>query len=184
MMVRNASIPLDGNVKKLNADVHIDIGEVELDSGAATLQLLPIFNSSHAEMIPAVFEPIEVQIRKGVVTYDEFNLIIDGKYSVPYAGTINLNNRKLNLTSAVPLTGLGYSIKELRGLATDIDVPLRITGTISEPKVDVDPQFDLSEILQSAALDAIGDAIGDALSGEGEAPDPVKLLEELFGGGQ
>ena len=184
MMVRNASIPLDGNVKNLNADVHIDIGEVELDSGAATLQLLPIFNSSHAEMIPAVFEPIEVQIRKGVVTYDEFNLIIDGKYSVPYAGTINLNNRKLNLTSAVPLTGLGYSIKELRGLATDIDVPLRITGTISEPKVDVDPQFDLSEILQSAALDAIGDAIGDALSGEGEAPDPVKLLEELFGGGQ
>jgi len=184
MTVSNASVPLDGNVKKLNADVRIDIGEVELDSGAATLQLLPIFNSSHAEMIPAEFEPIEIQIRKGVITYDEFNLIIDGKYSVPYAGTINLNNRKLNLTSAVPLTGLGYSIKELRGLATDIDVPLRITGTISEPKVDVDPQFDLSKLLQSAALDAIGDAIGDALSGEGEAPDPVKLLEELLGGGQ
>ena len=184
MTVSNASIPLDGKVKKLNADVHIDIGEVELDSGAATLQLLPIFNSSHAEMIPAVFEPIEVQIRKGIVTYDEFNLVIDGKYAVPYAGTINLNNQKLNLTSAVPLTGLGYSIKELRGLATDIDVPLRITGTIAAPKVDVDPQFDLSELLQSAALDAIGDAIDDALSGDGEPPDPVKLLEELFGGGQ
>ncbi len=184
MKVSNASIPLDGNVNKMNADLRIDIGEVELDSGAATLQLLPLFNSSHAEMIPAAFEPIEVQIRKGVVTYEKFNLIIDDKYSVPYAGTINLNNRKLNLTSAVPLTGLGYSIKELRGLATDIDVPLRITGTISEPKVDVDPKFDLSELLQSAALDAIGDAIGDALSGEVEAPDPVKLLEELFGGGK
>ncbi len=184
MTVSNASIPLDGNVKKLNADVQIDIGEVELDSGAVTLQLLPIFSSSHAEIIPAAFESIKIQIRKGLVTYDEFNLIIDGKYSVPYAGTINLNNRKLNLTSAVPLTGLGYSIKELRGLATDIDVPLSITGTISEPKVDVDPKFDLSELLQSAALDAIGDAIDDALSGEGEAPDPVKLLEDLLGGGK
>ncbi len=183
MTVSNASVPLNGKVNQLHADVRIDIGEVELDSGAVTLQLLPLFNSSHTEMIPAKFEPIKVQIRKGVVTYEEFNLIIDGKYAVPYAGTINLNNRKLNLTSAVPLTGLGYSIKELRGLATDIDVPLRITGTISEPQVDVDPQFDLSELLQSAALDAIGDAIGDALSGEGDAPDPVKLLEELLGGG-
>ena len=182
MRVKNANASLEGDISKLNADITIDIGEVELASGSISLQLLPLFNSSNVEVVPAVFDPIEVQIRKGVIRYKEFNLTIAGKYTVPYSGSINLNNRKLNLKSAIPLTGLGYSIKELRGLATDIDVPIRITGTIDDPKVDVDPTFDLGKILQSAALDAVGDAIEDALRGGSEgAPDPLKLLEELFG---
>ena len=106
-------------------------------------------------------------------------LTVAEKYTIPYSGRIDLINRTIDLHSAVPLTGLGYSIKELRGLATDINVPLRITGTIESPKVAVDPAFDLSKLLQSAAIDAIGNAINDVI---GDAPDPIKLLEELLGG--
>ena len=84
--------------------------------------------------------------------------------------------------SEVPLTGLGYSIKELRGLATDINVPILITGTIEHPVSKVDPNFDLSKILQSVAITAIGDAIGDVFEGDRGAPNPLDLLEDLLGG--
>ncbi len=184
LTIKNAISSLTNDVSKLQADIVLDIGEVMLDNGSATLSLLSLFNTKHDKHIPAYFDPIHIKIRKGVVTYQEFKLTLANKYSMFYSGTINLVNRKLNLHTAVPLTGLGYSIKELRGLATDIDVPIVITGTIDEPIVNVDKSFDLGKILQSATLDSIGDVIGGLLGGDAKnnkAPDPLKLLEELLG---
>lgn len=184
LTIKNATSSLNNDVAKLQADIVLDIGEVMLDNGSATLKLLSLFNTKHNKHIPAYFDPIHIQIRKGVVTYQEFRLTLANKYSMPYSGTINLVNRTLNLHTAVPLTGLGYSIKELRGLATDIDVPIVITGTIDKPIVNVDKNFDLGKILQSAALDSIGDVLGGLLGGDSKnnnAPDPLKLLEELLG---
>ena len=182
MSVTNATASLDNDVSTLKADIVLDIGEVMLDNGSATLKLLSLFKTKYNKHIPAFFDPIHIQIRKGVVRYKEFRLTLANKYSIPYSGTINLVNRKLNLHSTVPLTGLGYSIKELRGLATDIDVPILITGTIEKPIVRVDPKFDLGKLLQSAALDSIGDAIGNILGGgkKDKAPNPLDLLDQLF----
>jgi hypothetical protein len=178
----NVSTTLDGNIASLNADIVINIGEVALDSGSVTMKLLPMFNTKHVEVIPGFFDPIHIKIRKGVATYNKFNLTLANKYSIPYSGTINFVNRQLNIQSAVPLTGLGYSIKELRNLATDIDVPILITGTIDNPVTQVDPNFDLNKLLQSVAITAIGDAIDDVFdSGDKEGPNPMDLLEELFG---
>ena len=183
MIISNANASLEGDLTKLNADIRIDIGEVALDSGSLTMQLLPLFNSSHVKLIPAKFDPIKIEIRNGIVHYKKFNLTIDNKYAIPHSGTINLVTRKLDLKSAVPLTGLGHSIKELRNLETDIDVPLRITGTIDNPITEVDPSFDLSKILESIAIEVIGDAIDDALGGgDGDNVDPIKLIEDLLGG--
>lgn len=183
MTILNASSSLDNDVSKLQATVQIDIGEVELDSGSITMRILPMFNSTHVDSIPATFDPIHMEITNGVIRYKEFHLTLDNKYSIPYSGAINLVNRKLHLQSAVPLTGLGYSIKELRGLATDIDVPILITGTIDKPIAKVDPNFDLGKLLQSAALSSLGDAIGGLLGDnqKDEAPNPLDLLDELFG---
>lgn len=175
--MRNATIPLDSDLRRLNADVHIEIGRVGLDSGSITLRLLSLFNSSHAGTVPAFIDPIDLSIRKGVVRYDTFRVVIDDKYVMPFSGRVNLVNRSINLHTSVPLTGLGYSIKELRGLVDDIDVPLRVRGTIETPKVDVDPSFDLAKILQDAALSAIGDALG---GDDGEGPNPLDLLGDLL----
>ena len=184
MTISNASASLEGDLSKLNADIHIEIGAVALDSGSLTMQMLPFFNSSRIRLVPAFFDPIHIEIRNGVVQYKEFNLTIDDKYAIPHSGTINLLTRKLDLKSAVPLTGLGHSIKEMRNLETDIDVPLRITGTIDTPITEVDPSFDLSKILQSVAVEAIGDAIDDALGrGKDDSVDPLKLIEDLLGDG-
>lgn len=182
MQVARVQTALDGDISTLNADVYIDIGEVELDSGSVTMKLLPMFNTKHVEVIPAFFDPIFIEIRNGIATYKRFNLTLANKYTIPYSGTINFVNRRLELHTAVPLTGLGYSIKELRGLATDIDVPILITGTIENPVTKVNPSFDLSKILQSVAITTIGDAIGDAFGGgDKEAPNPLDLLEDLLG---
>jgi hypothetical protein len=95
-----------------------------------------------------------------------------------------LITRKLDLKSTVPLTGLGHSIKELRNLETDIDVPLRTTGTIEDHVTTVDPSFDLNKVLESVAIELIGDAIEDALgAGKDDSVDPIKLIEDLLGGG-
>ena len=115
LTVTNASVAHNDDISTLKADIILDIGEVMLDNGSATLNLLSLFNTKHKEHIPASFEPIHIQIRKGIVKYEEFRLTLANKYSIPYSGTINLVNRKLKLHSSVPLTGLGYSIKELRG---------------------------------------------------------------------
>ncbi|MBC8202627.1 MAG: hypothetical protein H8E91_02245 [Planctomycetes bacterium] len=175
--VANANVPLDGNLKQLSADIIIDIGNVALDSGSITMQLLPMFKSSHVEVIPGYFEPIEMRIRNGIITYKEFKLKLDNKYNIPYSGTINLVTRKLHLKSAIPLTGLGYSIKELRDLATDIDVPILITGTIDNPITQVDPDFDLVQILLT---NGVGKLLDNALGGDNEAPNPLDLIEGLF----
>jgi hypothetical protein len=182
--ISNASASLEGDLSKLNADIRIDIGAVELDSASITMQLLPSFKSSHVITVPAFFEPIQIEIRNGVVKYKEFRLTIDNKYAIPHSGTINLITRKLDLKSTVPLTGLGHSIKELRNLETDIDVPLRTTGTIEDHVTTVDPSFDLNKVLESVAIELIGDAIEDALgAGKDDSVDPIKLIEDLLGGG-
>ena len=184
MTISNATASLDGDLSKLNADIRIDIGAVELDSGSITMQLLPSFKSSHVITVPAFFEPIQIEIRNGVVKYKEFRLTIDNKFAIPHSGTINLITRKLDLKSTVPLTGLGHSIKELRNLETDIDVPLRTTGTIEDHVTTVDPSFDLNKVLESVAIELIGDAIEDALgAGKDDSVDPIKLIEDLLGGG-
>jgi hypothetical protein len=181
--ISNASASLEGDLSKLNADIRIDIGAAELDSGSITMQLLPSFKSSHVITVPAFFEPIQIEIRNGVVKYKEFRLTIDNKYAIPHSGTINLITRKLDLKSTVPLTGLGHSIKELRNLETDIDVPLRTTGTIEDHVTTVDPSFDLNKVLESVAIELIGDAIEDALgAGKDDSVDPIKLIEDLLGG--
>ena len=45
MQFARVQTTLDGDISALNADVYIDIGEVELDSGSVTMKLLPMFNT-------------------------------------------------------------------------------------------------------------------------------------------
>ncbi len=165
-------------ISTLNADINVDIGKATVDNGWLSVALLSSVNTTHAKTIPIFFDPINIEIRNGIATYKKFNLTLDYKYSIPYSGTINFVTRELDLVTAIPLSGLGYSIKELRGLSKDIDVPYLITGTIDKPIRTVDPNFDLSKILLNVGVGAIG----DALSGEKkDAPNPLDLIEELFG---
>ncbi|MHC4079956.1 MAG: hypothetical protein ACYSU2_01415, partial [Planctomycetota bacterium] len=173
----SATVPLDGDVSRLRADLDMTIGAVEFDSGSVTLALLTLFNASNAATIPGQIEPIKVRIRKGVVTYERFAVKID-VYSLVYSGKINLNKRTVDLRTEIPLAGLAHHFKDLEGYADKIVVPLVTRGRLGELKKEdtqIDPEFDIGK----AALEAgVGGLLEDVSK---ETGIPVgDILDDIF----
>jgi hypothetical protein len=173
----SATVPLDGDVSRLRADLDMTIGAVEFDSGSVTLALLTLFNASNAAPIPGQIEPIKVRIRKGVVTYERFAVKID-VYSLVYSGKINLNKRTVDLRTEIPLAGLAQRFKDLEGYADKIVVPLVTRGRLGELKKEdtqIDPEFDIGK----AALEAgVGGLLEDVSK---ETGIPVgDILDDIF----
>lgn len=143
-------VPLDGDVSRLKADLEIDIGAVEFDSGSMTLDLLRRFDTPE-ETIPGLIEPIISQIRKGVITYDRFAVHI-GKYTLVYEGKVDLNTRTVDLRTELPLEALALTFEELEGYVDKIIVPLWTHGSFDDPKTEIHPDFDLLEAAAQAGF--------------------------------
>ena len=171
-----ARLPLDGDVSRLKADIEITIGNVEFDSGSVTLGLLTILNASNAKTIPGRIEPIIAKIRKGVVTYDRFEVIID-KYTMAYSGKIDLNTQTVDIRTEIPLDALAVTIKELRGYADQIVVPLVTRGKFGHLKTRIDPDFDMVGAIAKAGLSGL---LKEKLGGK-DLP-LGKLLDGIFKG--
>ncbi len=160
--IDNAVLPLDGDLTKLKADIDITVGAVEFDSGSATLVLLKVLQSANAETIPGRIEPIKAKIRKGIVTYDRFNVVI-GNQTMAYSGQIDLNTGQVDLRTELPLQALVVQFKELGESADDIVVPLVTHGRFGDLTTEIDPDSDLAQ----AALEAAGRKILDDLLKDG-----------------
>ena len=140
----NAFIPLDGDISRLSADIELKIGEVELDGGSATLSLLKLIQKhDRALNIPGYIEPIRANIRNGVVTYERFAVQID-KFTLAYAGSVNLVTQQVDLRTEIPLSGLALSIEEL-DVVKDINVPIVTRGTFGNLKTQIDPSFNITD---------------------------------------
>ena len=169
-----ALLPLDGDLSRMKADIEITIGNVELDSGSVTLGLLTILNASNAKTIPGRIEPIVAKIRKGVVTYDRFQVIID-KYTLTYSGRIDLNTQTVDIRTEIPLDALAVTIKELQGYADKIVVPLVTRGKFGNLKTRIDPDFDMVGAIAKAGLTGL---LNEKLGGK-DLPFG-KLLDKIF----
>ena len=169
-----ALLPLDGDVSRMKADIEITIGNVEFDSGSVTLGLLTILNASNAKTIPGRIEPIVAKIRKGVVTYDRFQVIID-KYTLTYSGKIDLNTQTVDIRTEIPLDALAVTIEELQGYADKIVVPLVTRGKFGNLKTRIDPDFDMVGAIAKAGLSGL---LNEKLGGK-DLP-LGKLLDEIF----
>ncbi len=149
--VTAATIPLDGDVSRLDADIRITVGRVALDSGSVALGLLMLANATNAGTIPCEIEPIVATIRKGVVRYERFAVRLD-KYTLLYSGRVDLNTQTVDLKTDVPLHALALSIRELRGYTDDVIVPIVTRGRFGNLKTDIDPDFDLAGMALEAGL--------------------------------
>lgn len=149
--VTAATIPLDGDVSRLDANIRITVGRVALDSGSAALGLLMLANATNAATIPAEIEPIVATIRKGIVRYERFAVRLD-KYTLLYSGHVDLNTQTVNLRTDVPLEALALSIRELRGYTDNVIVPIVTRGRFGNLKTDIDPDFDLAGMAFEAGL--------------------------------
>ena len=138
-VVTSARVPLDGNVKALDADLEITVGPVEFESGALTLFFLTVVQSSRGATIPGHVEPIRARIRKGVVTYERFAVRVH-KITMVWSGQINLVTGHVNLRTEVPLQDLSLAIRELEDLG-DVSVPIFLRGQLGNVKYEVDPEF-------------------------------------------
>jgi hypothetical protein len=144
LSVSNAFVPLDGDISRLSADLELNIGEVELDGGSATLSLLKLVQQhERATNIAGYIEPIRATIREGIVTYERFAVDID-KFTLAYSGSVNLITQQVDLKTEIPLSGLAMSIEELEAVK-DFNVPIVTRGTFGNLKTQIDPSFNPAE---------------------------------------
>ena len=132
-------------MSKLNADVTIDIGHVQFDAGASAFSILAVFDPGANTTVPGLVEPIHARITNGVIACDEFTITID-RIAFPFSGTIDLNRRRVDMRTQAPMNGLAGSIRELRGIAPAIRIPILVHGPFGEVKSEIDPNFKLEDV--------------------------------------
>jgi len=180
-LTSDATIPGDGDVARLNADLEITIGAVEFDSGSLVLGILQLFEGSEGRStIPGSIDPIIVQIRDGVITYRQFTVHV-GKYALRYAGTVDLVKKRIDLRTEIPLDALGRSFSELEDYVEGIVVPIVTRGTFDKNKTEIDPDFDLAAMLAKSGLRGLLDDLIKKNTDEDEDDDTLgNILGNIF----
>ena len=163
--------PVDGDLSRMKGDLEITIGAVAFDSGSLSLSLLSLFNAGKP-VVDGYIEPIVVKIRRGVITYDRFDVRID-KYTLRYTGSIDLKTDRIDLRTEIPLEALALTFKELEGYVDKITVPIVTRGTLDDYKTEIDPDFDLGAAAAEAGFhgvlqNVLGDILGGRNRGGGE----------------
>ncbi len=159
--LRNFQVPLSGDLRQLN-------GQVTLDLGTISYRFLPgivdkFSGGAKSTASSTQFDPIAIQITKGVAHYDSLALPIAGKKMI-FKGTFDLVTKTYKMSTKLPLAMLGKSALGALGKAADIlgpdtEVPINITGTSSKPSFSIDDSF-VEDALKKAAGNALGDLFG------------------------
>jgi hypothetical protein len=153
LSVKNYRLPLDGNLRGLDADVTLDLNQV-------AYKLLPGLQGLGEVMGERTMNvpPLDLQIRQGVARYERIPLEVAG-HSVAFKGSFDLVTLELDLTADVPLSVLGSrvsaeldKVRDLIDLSTP--VPIAVKGTWSKPRLSIGKEF-LEEVLKGAAEGAL-----------------------------
>jgi hypothetical protein len=153
LSVHNFRLPLNGDLRGLDADIGLDLNQVayKLLPG---MQLLSEVVGARTMNVP----PIAVQIRQGVASYERIPVEVGGQ-SVAFRGKFDLVSLELDLAADVPLSLLGSKVSsELDKVRDLIDpstpVPIAIKGTWKKPRVSIGKEF-LEAALKGAAEGAL-----------------------------
>jgi hypothetical protein len=161
LRVDGLTVPLDGDLRQLDAKLRLELGEVQY-------ALLPGLEAWFPELAARTSKlpTIEVEIVDGVARYQRLPVKLGGKEQ-SFSGSYDLVDGKLNLSADVPLAAFGKKVvKELDSvrdiLPPDMVVPIELSGSWSSPKLRIKKKF-LEDVVERAAQ---------------------KALEDLFGGGK
>ncbi len=165
-------LPTDGDLSKLDANLILDLGQIDMSSGGLFGDLLGTAKKQVGDSTTATLQPIPIRIRKGVVQYQKFEIQAD-TFKVTTGGKINLITQQLDLTAAVPLIGWQSTFGQLTGAlnnpVTDWNIPfyLVIRGTIDNPKIKPDPkgaQRVADELFKKTIDDTVGNIFNQLLN--------------------
>lgn len=154
--------PLDGDLRKLDGIVRVDLGEVNYSLFPKLASFFNDASSSSSLKIPAITVPIT----KGVAGYQRLPVMISGREYI-FSGTYDIVTDAAQLTANVPVSLLGKRVSsELEKLREYIDpnitVPLTIKGSLVNPSIGVDEKA-LLKVLKDAGVKALGGAAGGLL---------------------
>lgn len=146
------TLPLDGDLRKLNGQVVFDLGQARFQSSKVFGQILRIIGEERAATVGQRLEPFTVAVRDGVATYERFTVPL-GEFSFATEGTVDLVNRRLDVVTLIPFgalsdeaanslnAGLGRLLGGLPGVERATMVPFRTSGSFDQPETR--PDMDL-----------------------------------------
>jgi hypothetical protein len=149
----NLTVPIDGDLTKLNGDAVFDFGEASFTTSTLFGKFLKFANQREAGVIGRRFQPVNVTVRNGIAGYERFSIPL-GEFNVETTGTINLVQKSMDVVAFVPFgaltdeaagifnTGLGSA---LGGALPTIEkasmMPLRASGSFDKPQVRPDMEL-------------------------------------------
>ena len=145
----NLTLPIDGDLSKLNGRVTIDPGIARFTTSGGFQSLLKVAGQRQEGLLGRKIEPFVVNIQRGVLSYDRFGLPL-GEFSIETTGSVDLVNRRMDLVTYVPFfaltdevagslsTNLAGAIGQFPGGVDRATlVPLRTSGSFGAPKTEV-----------------------------------------------
>jgi hypothetical protein len=150
---RDLRVPLDGDMRRLNGRVDVDIGVIDYTFREALGEFLDstLFTGG-VDQRP--IQPFAVNIVNGVATYDKFEIPVRN-FFIKSRGTVDLVNNTVDVITYIPTVAAskGLVTKLNEGAAKGVGkvlpdvlsestmIPLRARGPLDNPKYEID--FDL-----------------------------------------
>ncbi len=157
------SVPIEGDISKLNAVLKVDLGTFSWD-------LPPVLNDLKFLQDVGEFRlpSFTVPIQDGVARYDRLPIQLGSKQMV-VSGSVHLVDGEMQLTTELPLALLGKSFdRELAQIRQfvplDTVIPIELRGTWNKPRIGF-PDGYLKKLLEGAAGKAAEKGLGDLLDG-------------------
>jgi hypothetical protein len=175
-------LPLDGDLRRLDGRLRLDLGSADGSLLAPLAQLWPAAGRFQGQRLA----PFELSIVGGRVGYSDLVLELAGQ-RLPFSGGYDLVGGRFEIDARLPLSAIGGDLGKTleqarRFLPADTAIPLRLSGRPEAPELDLGPGS--SEILQQAAQRALEagllEQVGDKLPGLLEQA-PVQLPGGLGG---
>jgi hypothetical protein len=167
--------PLDGDMSKLNADLMFDLGTVQFQSSDFFGEILKATSNKSVGRIGQKIPPFKAKVRQGVINYERFT-IPTGEFELSTEGKVDLVKKKMRLTVWVPLFALADEITgllkvgSLPGLGDLSSIPLKISGDLDKPDIDIDWEKMGQDILKvpGKAADGAGGGVDELIKGVGD----------------
>jgi hypothetical protein len=157
LTAKGMTIPVDGDLSKLNGDITFDLGQVRFETSGKFRSLLKTFEQREAGLLGQKVEPFHAVFDKGVMTYDQYRIPI-GEFSLETVGKVDFVNRTLDVVTFIPLgaltdealglfkTGFGGALSELNLLGPTTMLPWRTRGSFDDPQTHPAPKMYLENV--------------------------------------
>ncbi len=142
--IREAFMPIDGDIFRARADLAIEIGRAEFDPGSVMLEALGIHevyqerDPEHKSAMRGRIRDVSARLERGIIIYEHFEMQVE-QVTMSFRGTVNLNTGTVDLRTEAPIRdGMKRRFRATRRLAPGTMIPFRIHGSLDDPVTEID----------------------------------------------